>query len=74
MSLHLENNFICFTLTDMLNFDENMIEAKDQDVKIQTSEKWTNCESIPFQNLLIAHHILHICNMSNKMVMGIVRR
>ena len=37
------NKFISFTLTNMLLFDKNMIEAKKEDLKINTYKKWNYC-------------------------------
>ena len=44
MALHFENKVINFALNNMSQFDENMIKAKEQDVKIQPSEKRNYCE------------------------------
>ena len=41
MMLHFQNKGIIFTLTNMLSFDENITEAKKEDVKIKTSENVT---------------------------------
>ena len=38
MKLHFQNNFIHFTLKNVLSFDENKNEAKKYDVKIKTSD------------------------------------
>ena len=47
-----------------------MIEAKKEDVKIKTSEKWKYCTSITLWYLLSSYHRLHLWNMDNKMVMN----
>ena len=40
MTLNFQNKVINFTLTIFLSFDVKMIEAKKEDVKMKTSEKW----------------------------------
>ena len=69
MSLYLQNKFIQFTLKNMLQFDKNMIELKEQDVKIQPSEKLNYCESIVLQNILSAHYCLPLWHMSKSISM-----
>ena len=37
--LNFQNKVVYFTLTNILSFDEKMIEAKKEDMKIKTYEK-----------------------------------
>ena len=40
MKMHFQNNIIRYTLTNMIPIDENINEAKKNDVNINKSEKW----------------------------------
>ena len=68
--LHLQKKAILFTLTNIFSFDKKIIEAKKEDLKIRTSEKWNYCESIPLQYLLSTYHRLPLWNMANNMVIN----
>ena len=48
------------TLNNMSQFYENIIEAKEQDVKIQPNEKRKYFKSIAIQNLLTAQDYIPI--------------
>ena len=65
--LNLKNKVICFTLTNILSFDEKIVEAKKEDVKIRPSEKWKYCESIPLRYLLSKYHRPPLLHMANNM-------
>ena len=59
----------------MLPFDaKKIIEAKGQEFKTQTSEKWNYCVSIPLQNLLSSHHHLHRRHMSKNLVVNLFQK
>ena len=73
MSLDLQTNVIQFTLKNTSYFYEKLIEAKEQDFKIQPSEKWKYCELIPLQNLFIENHCLPIRHMDKKIGVNIFR-
>ena len=52
MSLHYQNKFIQFTLNNMSQFDENIIEAKEKMVKFSLLEMellQINCTSKPIE-------------------------
>ena len=68
--MNYQNKVIKFTLNNMSQFDENMIEVKEQYVKIQPSEKWKYFKSIVLQNLLSAHGRLPLRHMYKNMYMG----
>ena len=53
----------------MSQYYENMIEAKEQDVNIQPSEKCNHWKSIALKNLFIAHDNIPIRHMARKMAM-----
>ena len=40
MKLHLQNNVICYTLTNILYIYEKFNDVKKADVKIKDSENW----------------------------------
>ena len=52
----------------MLSFDEKMIEARTEDVKMKTYEKLNYSESIPLRYMLITYNCPTLWNMENNMV------
>ena len=72
MSLHNHKKVIQFTLTNMLTFEEKIIEEKWKEFKTQTPEKWNYWESISLQNLLSAHHCIPLLHMDKRMTVYVV--
>ena len=52
----------------MLSFDEKMIEARTEDVKMKTYEKSNYSESIPLRYMLITYNRPTLWNMENNVV------
>ena len=50
-----------------------IIEAKEQDVKIQPFEIWNYCQSIALQNLLSSHHHLPHRHMDENIMVDKVK-
>ena len=64
MMLHFQIKVIRFTLTNILSFDEQIIEAKKGYLKLNTSQKWNHFESITLRYLLSTHNHLSLWNIA----------
>ena len=54
-------------------FHSTMLETKEQHLKVSPSEKWNCRASILLHKLLSANDRLPLCNMSNNLVMDVVK-
>ena len=57
----------------MLHFDEKTIKSKEQDLKINPSEKWSYRKYIPIQKMLSTHHHIPLQHTYKNMVADIVK-
>ena len=70
MKINFQNNFIWYTLTNIMLVDEKINESQKQGVNINKSEIWRFSQSITLQYLLSAYLFLPFLYMSSKMVMN----
>ena len=70
IKMHLQNNVIQYTLTNIMSISEKINEAQKDDVNMIKSEKWLFTQSIPLHYKLSTNHCLLLSGMAKNMVIN----